>query len=214
MDKYLIKFDEQGNRTTTYAQGIHYFEGGEEDLIDVDQCLSDGYVWVNEADYNNLLGNNAEGKIYYRATDGTYQPTPDPEPPTLDERKDAKAREVRAWATKQLQSVQSGYSQPEISSFEQQESGAKDILAGDTSTQNAQAVISLLTVRLGLVNTTPTTEQITEFANRIVNNATTARAALIQLMGSQQKMELAIRACTTESMFTAVCTQVDAVIGG
>lgn len=53
---------------------------------------------------------------------------------------------------------------------------------------------------------------IQAFAQRIKNNADTAEATLIQLMGTQQRLELAIRAVTTEAEYTAVCAQVDAVI--
>lgn len=213
MKDYLIKFNDDGTRGITYAKGIHYGLDGFDDLIDADQLVSDGYVWVDSADYQNLLGNNAEGKEYYRTSDGTYEPLPDPEPPTLDEKKDALAGEVRSWANNKMSAVQSGYSEPEISSFEQQESGANDIIAGNTDTTDAQAVISLLTVRLGLSDgETPTADQQTAFAQRILTNASTARTALIQIMGTQQRLELAIRAVTTEDEFTAVKEQVDAVI--
>lgn len=78
---YLIEFDADGNRGATYAKGIHYQTADDEF---VKQKLADGYVFVSAADYNNLLGNNADNQIYIRQADGTFIPKP-PYVPTAEE---------------------------------------------------------------------------------------------------------------------------------
>ena len=78
---YLCKFDHEGNRTQTYAQFVHFIT--EEDDF-VKQKLNSGFVLVNETDYNNLLGNNADNQIYIRNNNGEYIPKP-PYVPTPQE---------------------------------------------------------------------------------------------------------------------------------
>lgn len=88
---YLCKFDHEGNRTETYAQLVHFIT--EEDDF-VKQKLSEGLIWVNETDYNNLLGNNADKQIYIRnPADGEYIPKP-PYIPTPQEVQEQKLREL------------------------------------------------------------------------------------------------------------------------
>ena len=73
MKDYLVKFDDDGRRVTTYANGIHYHietetddDGNETtsvvgDSIDVDACLADGYVWIGSDEYQYYVGNNGNG---------------------------------------------------------------------------------------------------------------------------------------------------------
>lgn len=79
--KYLCKFDEEGNRTETYVTGIHFTDETDEF---VQQKLADGFIWVSDEDYNNLLGNNADNQVYVRNSDGTFKPKP-PYVPTAEE---------------------------------------------------------------------------------------------------------------------------------
>ena len=79
--KYLCKFDEEGNRTETYVTGIHFTDETDEF---VQQKLNDGFVFVSDEDYNNLLGNNADNQVYIRNSDGTFKPKP-PYVPTAEE---------------------------------------------------------------------------------------------------------------------------------
>lgn len=83
---YLIKFDEEGSRGETYRRGIHYH------AIDdafVKTKLTEGFVFVSTADYNNLLGNNADNQTYIRQPDGTFVPKP-PYVPTAEEEQASK----------------------------------------------------------------------------------------------------------------------------
>lgn len=87
---YLIKFDEEGNRGETYAKGVHYY-ASDDDFVK--QKLVDGFIFVSTADYNNLLGNNADNQTYIRQSDGTFIPKP-PYVPTAEEEQASKLAEL------------------------------------------------------------------------------------------------------------------------
>ena len=84
MKDYLIKFNADGRRGTTYADGVHYFvqpDGAVKDgSVKVQDMLDQGFVFVDTADYLNLLGNNDDKKEYCRQSDGTFAPYVAPEP--------------------------------------------------------------------------------------------------------------------------------------
>lgn len=84
MKDYLIKFNADGRRGTTYADGVHYFVDAAGKVTDgnvkVQDLLAQGFVFVDAEDYSNLLGNNAEGQEYCRQADGFYAPYVPPEP--------------------------------------------------------------------------------------------------------------------------------------
>lgn len=97
MKDYLIKFNGDGRRGTTYAAGVHYFVDQNSAAVDgsvkVQDLLADGYVFVDQADYNNLLGNNDEKKEYCRHSDGTFAPYVALEP-TAEEKAAAKRAQI------------------------------------------------------------------------------------------------------------------------
>ena len=86
MKDYLIKFNADGRRGTTYADGVHYFvppDGAVKDgSVKVQDMLDQGFVFVDTVDYLNLLGNNDDKKEYCRQSDGTFAPYVAPEPTT------------------------------------------------------------------------------------------------------------------------------------
>lgn len=92
MKDYLIKFNSDGRRGTTYADGVHYYVDPDGNVTDgsvkVQDLLNQGFVFVSTDDYNNLLGNNSDKKEYYRQSDGTFAPYVAPEP-TAEEKKAA-----------------------------------------------------------------------------------------------------------------------------
>lgn len=76
---YIIKFDENGNRQETYVK---------EEMTEerVQELLDEGYIEVNEEDYQLLIG-NTDGKVHIRKeVDGevVYEEEP-PYVPTQDE---------------------------------------------------------------------------------------------------------------------------------
>lgn len=84
MKDYLIKFNADGRRGATYAAGVHYSVKRDGTAVDgkikIQELLDQGYVFVETADYLNLLGNNDAGKEYCRQSDGTFAPYVAPEP--------------------------------------------------------------------------------------------------------------------------------------
>lgn len=104
---YLIEFDADGNRGTTYAAGIHYYvlpDGTTQDgSIKVAEKLAAGYVFVDQDDYANLLGNNDDKQIYIYK-DGAFSPKP-AYVPTEAETKQAKINTIKAKYNTQLDSL-------------------------------------------------------------------------------------------------------------
>lgn len=108
MKDYLIKFNDDGRRGTTYADGVHYYvdrAGNATDgSVKVQDLLNQGFVFVDADDYNNLLGNNSEHKEYCRQSDGTFAPYVAPEP-TESEKKSAKINTIKAKYNGQLDAM-------------------------------------------------------------------------------------------------------------
>ncbi|WP_293997879.1 hypothetical protein [uncultured Megasphaera sp.] len=108
MKDYLIKFNDDGRRGTTYADGVHYYvdrAGNATDgSVKVQDLLNQGFVFVDADDYNNLLGNNSEHKEYCRQSDGTFAPYVTPEP-TESEKKSAKINTIKAKYNAQLDAM-------------------------------------------------------------------------------------------------------------
>lgn len=97
MKDYLIKFNADGRRGTTYADGVHYFvqsDGAVKDgSVKVQDLLGQGFIFVDASDYANLLGNNSDHAEYCRQSDGTFAPYVAPEP-TAEEKAAAQKAEL------------------------------------------------------------------------------------------------------------------------
>ncbi len=108
MKDYLIKFNDDGRRGTTYADGVHYYVDKAGNVTDgsvnVQDLLNQGFVFVDADDYNNLLGNNSEHKEYCRQSDGTFAPYVAPDP-TESEKKAAKINTIKAKYNSQLDAM-------------------------------------------------------------------------------------------------------------
>lgn len=108
MKDYLIKFNDDGRRGTTYADGVHYYVDKAGNVTDgsvkVQDLLNQGFVFVDADDYNNLLGNNSEHKEYCRQSDGTFAPYVAPDP-TEAEKKAAKINTIKAKYNSQLDAM-------------------------------------------------------------------------------------------------------------
>lgn len=93
MKDYLIKFNSDGRRGTTYADGVHYFvqpDGAVKDgSVKVQDMLDQGFVFVDASDYANLLGNNSDHAEYCRQSDGTFAPYVAPEPTAAEKKASA-----------------------------------------------------------------------------------------------------------------------------
>lgn len=99
MKDYLIKFNADGRRGTTYADGVHYYvepDGSVTDgSIKVQELLAQGFIFVDATDYSNLLGNNANQQEYCRQDDGSFAPYVSPLP-TTEEKAEAEKAALRA----------------------------------------------------------------------------------------------------------------------
>lgn len=108
MKDYLIKFNDDGRRGTTYADGVHYYVDQAGNVTDgsvkVQDLVDQGFIFVNTNDYNNLLGNNSEHKEYCRQSDGTCAPYVAPEP-TEAEKKAATISSIKAKYNTQLDTM-------------------------------------------------------------------------------------------------------------
>lgn len=97
MKDYLIKFNADGRRGTTYADGVHYFVQPDGNVTDgsvkVQDLLGQGFIFVDASDYANLLGNNSDHAEYCRQSDGTFAPYVAPEP-TAEEKAAAQKAEL------------------------------------------------------------------------------------------------------------------------
>lgn len=93
MKDYLIQFNADGRRGTTYADGVHYFvqsSGAVKDgSVKVQDMLDQGFVFVDASDYANLLGNNSDHAEYCRQSDGTFAPYVAPEPTAAEKKASA-----------------------------------------------------------------------------------------------------------------------------
>lgn len=83
---YLIKFDEDGNRGETH-DAVFMTD------TEIADYKAKGFIEVSTADYNNLLGNNADNQQYIRQSDGTFIPKP-AYVPTATEEQAAKLSEL------------------------------------------------------------------------------------------------------------------------
>lgn len=120
---------------------------------------------------------------------------PEPTPPTLEEVKTQKTRNIQNRSNSLMTQISTGYSDGEIKTFEQQNLGALDILNGIYDTENALFVIALLKARLG--KTEVTTEEMEAFATKIRTNYTNASAYTSLVVGTQQHLELLVREAET-----------------
>lgn len=97
MKDYLIKFNSDGRRGTTYADGVHYYVDADGNVTDgsvkVQDLLDQGFIFVDASDYANLLGNNSDHAEYCRQSDGTFAPYVAPEP-TAEEKAAAQKAEL------------------------------------------------------------------------------------------------------------------------
>ena len=105
--------------------------------------------------------------------------------------KAAKIAEIQAASDAAIASLESGYTQGEIKSFDRQRQGALDILAGNTTTPDAQYVAALAAARYAAGDSDSTAVWL---AQRIKDNADAAATYTIAILGKQQGLEALVRA--------------------
>ncbi len=121
--------------------------------------------------------------------------------PTLDEMKMYKVREIVAKSNQLRDAVRAGYSQGEIDTFAEQYSGALYLLGEGGRLEDSLFVQGLLSVRL---NKIPSQSELTAFASLIKNNYTAAKEKMREILGTQQRLEMAVRAAESAEEAEAV----------
>lgn len=124
--------------------------------------------------------------------------------PVLSELEQARADkidEIQRASNAMFQKMQGGYTQGEVSSFERQKCGARDILAGKLETEDALYVASLAQIRQagGDQSMTPLI-----LAQKIAANATAAEQATVMILGKQQGLEVKAREAKTLEELEAI----------
>ena len=115
--------------------------------------------------------------------------------------KTAKIAEIHAASDAAIAQLESGYTHGEIKSFDRQRQGAIDILAENATTADAQYVAALASARAAAGDADCTTAWL---AQRIKDNADTAAAYTIAILGKQQGLEATVRAAATVEDVEAV----------
>lgn len=114
--------------------------------------------------------------------------------PDIEFVRTTKIIEIQSMSNKAIAELELGYTQGEIKSFDRQRQGALDIIAGNTTTPDAQYVAALAAARSAAGDTECTTESL---ANKIKENVDTATAYTISILGKQQGLEAKVRVATT-----------------
>lgn len=121
--------------------------------------------------------------------------------PTLDEIKEYKCAEIRSISNMLVTKMREEYTAGEIETFAQQYSGARFILGTGGTIEDSLFVSGLFANRIGRI---PTQAELSWFASKIVSNYEKARDAIISIVGTQQKLELAVRGANTKEEVEAI----------
>lgn len=118
-----------------------------------------------------------------------------PPPPTFEELVAAKRAEIWGTGDAILAQVKANFTQAEIESWSKQEQGAKDIQAGDTSTEAAQFVAAIAQGR-GI--------EVSVLVAKILANVESYGALSAAVIGEQQRLDDLIKAATTPEDLEAI----------
>lgn len=109
--------------------------------------------------------------------------------------KEAKRAEIWGAGDVILAAVKANYTGAEIESWSKQEQGAKDIQAGDTSTEAAQFVAAIARGR-GI--------EVSVLVAKILANVESYGALSAAVIGEQQRLDALIKAATTPEDLEAI----------
>lgn len=109
--------------------------------------------------------------------------------------KDAKRAEIWGTGDAILAQVEANFTQAEIESWSKQEQGAKDIQAGDTSTEMAQFVAAIAR-RRGI--------EVSVLVAKILANVKSYDALSAAVIGEQQRLDDLIKVATTPEDLEAI----------
>ena len=109
--------------------------------------------------------------------------------------KEAKRRQIWSAGDAILAQVKANYTQAELESWSKQEQGAKDIQAGDTSTEMAQFVAAIAR-RRGI--------EVSVLVAKILANVESYGALSAAVIGEQQRLDDLIKVATTPEDLEAI----------
>ena len=125
----------------------------------------------------------------------TLEYPPEPIEPTFEELVAAKRAEIWGAGDAILAAVKENFTQAEIESWSKQEQGAKDIQAGDTSTEAAQFVAAIAQGR-GI--------EVSVLVAKILANVKSYGALSAAVIGEQQRLDDLIKAAATPEDLEAI----------
>ena len=120
---------------------------------------------------------------------------PEPAPPTLEELREAKRREIWGAGDAILAAVKRRYTQAEIESWSKQEQGAKDLAAGVTDSEAAQFVAGIAALRGIPVDT---------LRDKILANVAAYGRLSTAVIGTQQRLDDLIKGAQTADDLAAI----------
>lgn len=126
---------------------------------------------------------------------------PEPYVPTLEEVQMNKIGDILTQSNARIAMLREGYSNGEIDTFAQQYSGALYILGRGGAREDSLFITTLLSKRL---NRIPNTSELEGFSSLIIANYNSAKEALVEVIGTQQRLELAVRNATTTEEVEAI----------
>lgn len=158
--------------------------------------VKDGYPYncPNEGEWA-LSGEYAAVHAYAMAHPNEVTIEPEPEPPTLDELREAKRREIWGAGDAILAAVKRNYTQAEIESWSKQEQGAKDLAAGITDSEAAQFVAGIATLRGIPVDT---------LRDKILANVAAYGQLCTAVIGTQQRLDDLIKTAQSAEDVAAI----------
>ncbi len=119
-----------------------------------------------------------------------------------------KIAEIQAGANAAFRAMQAGYSEGEVASFEQQKLGARAILAGNMTDENALYVCGLADLRVQYgdvqLGALEGAERYEAFAIRIEGNVQASMEGGKTILGIQQGLEVRTRLATTVEELAAI----------
>ena len=152
------------------------------------KVIFDAEAYASAAEWCNSNGAKIEDKGDY------YEVIAIPEP-TLDELKKVKCHEIWEAGDAVLAAVKANYTQAEIESWSKQEQGAKDLAAGETTTEAAQFVAGIATLRGIPVDT---------LRDKILANVAAYGQLCTAVIGTQQRLDDLIKGAQTAEELAAI----------
>ncbi|WP_321823003.1 hypothetical protein [Pyramidobacter piscolens] len=156
--------------------------------------VKNGYPY-NCPNMGEWLEEYAQVHAYAQAHPDEVTIGPEHESPTLDELKTAKRAEVWGAGDAILTAVKANYTQAEIESWSKQEQGAKDLAAGETTTEAAHFVAGIATLRGIPVDT---------LRDKILANVAAYGQLCTAVIGTQQRLDDLVKAAQTADDLTAI----------